>query len=421
MNNTNFKSTGANLLSTSSLVETPFITVEIEGHVFGKYTGGKSGVKTQFPNYIESLEIMKINGSVNTYTLTLIYPLQPGNDPNMFEKVFGHASTTRKMKLSYGDYSVSNQVFRNEEAIITEVRSNVDFRNGCLRYTVKGTSTGIGLLAGTHNFSARYAKPSTIIKEIIDDQTFGVAKVLPGMANSSRLMLNNMLATDDKPVQIEAKQGMSTLDYLNYLTRCMSPESGASGVYKMAVVDDMDSEFGGAYFKIVKAGNDGTTNDSLDTYQIDIGYPDASPVIDFSLNNSETPSILFDYANTINSTDYSYNIDSNGKLAEIYAPAISNSATLMRSTAFNENWWQVATSFPVTATLTIRGLLRPSILCSYVRLSSIFFGNEFATGSGLWIITKQIDTINTSGFKTTLSLLRIDGDSSMQSGNTLAY
>ena len=110
-------------------------------------------------------------------------------------------------------------------------------------------------------------------------------------------------------------------------------------------------------------------------------------------------------------------------MAEIYAPAISNSATLMRSTAFNENWWQVATSFPVTATLTIRGLLRPSILCSYVRLNVVFFGNE-SVYSGLYIITKQIDTINTSGFKTTLSLLRIDGDASMQSvniSNTLAF
>lgn len=415
-----FKSQRANLLSTNSLVETPFISVELGGQVFGLYQGRKDKSKIQFPNYVESLEVTKINGTVNTYILNLVYPLQPGNDPNMFEKIFGKVSTTRRMKISYGDCSVSNQIFRNEEAIITETRSNVDFRNGCLRYTLKGTSTGIGLLAGTHNFNSRFAKPSTIIREIISDKTYGVSTVLPGMNNVDQLAFNNLLASDDKPVQIEAKQGMSTLDYLNYLVGCMSPASGESSVYKIAVVDDMDSEYGGPYFKIIKAGTAGVMTDSVDTYTIDVGYPDASPVIDFSLNNSETPSILFDYSEQINATDYAYNIDSNGRLAEIYSPSISNSAAKMRATAFNENWWQIATSFPVTATLTVRGLLRPTILCSYVRMNVIFYGNE-SVYSGKYLVTKQVDVINTTGFKTTLSLLRIDGDSSMQSVNVNPY
>ena len=46
---------------------------------------------------------------------------------------------------------------------------------------------------------------------------------------------------------------------------------------------------------------------------------------------------------------------------------------------------------------------------SYVKLNMFYFGKKHIS-SGLYVISKQVDTIDESGFKTTLSLIRVAGD-----------
>jgi hypothetical protein len=46
----------------------------------------------------------------------------------------------------------------------------------------------------------------------------------------------------------------------------------------------------------------------------------------------------------------------------------------------------------------------------YLRLNVIFPGGNKHISSGLYIVTKQVDTINSSGYKTSLSLTRIAGE-----------
>lgn len=67
------------------------------------------------------------------------------------------------------------------------------------------------------------------------------------------------------------------------------------------------------------------------------------------------------------------------------------------------------TQFPVSATLTIKGLVRPAILMTYVRINALFYGQRHSS-SGLYIITKQQDVIDGRGYRTILSLTRIAGD-----------
>lgn len=73
------------------------------------------------------------------------------------------------------------------------------------------------------------------------------------------------------------------------------------------------------------------------------------------------------------------------------------------------------TQFPIQATLTIQGLLRPSTLMSYVKVNVYFYSHKHVS-SGLYIITKQVDDIGDSGYKTTLSLTRIGADSDSKVG-----
>lgn len=46
---------------------------------------------------------------------------------------------------------------------------------------------------------------------------------------------------------------------------------------------------------------------------------------------------------------------------------------------------------------------------SYLRVNVFFYGNKHSS-SGVYIVTKQVDEINSSGYRTTLSLVRIQGD-----------
>ena len=73
-------------------------------------------------------------------------------------------------------------------------------------------------------------------------------------------------------------------------------------------------------------------------------------------------------------------------------------------------WWSQVTSFPISSTITIKGLLRPAVLMTHVRLNILFFGKRYID-SGLYIITKQVDEIDSRGYRTTLSLTRVGEDS----------
>ncbi|MBO7697158.1 MAG: hypothetical protein J6Y28_04550 [Acholeplasmatales bacterium] len=66
------------------------------------------------------------------------------------------------------------------------------------------------------------------------------------------------------------------------------------------------------------------------------------------------------------------------------------------------------TEFPISATLVIKGLVRSAMLMTYLRVNSYFFGKKHIS-SGLYVITKQEDKIDSQGYRTILSLTRIAG------------
>jgi hypothetical protein len=49
---------------------------------------------------------------------------------------------------------------------------------------------------------------------------------------------------------------------------------------------------------------------------------------------------------------------------------------------------------------------------SYVRLNVIFVGGRKHISSGLYLVTQQKDRIDGNGYRTTLALTKISGDSS---------
>ena len=165
------------LLGTTSRVEAPFIIAEIGGKTFGLYnkanknlidsSGSYDGVITDYPNFMSSLSVTKINGSLNTYTLKMVYAIREGEDPNLIEKVLSKAKADRQIVFTYGDSSIPSFIYKKEKALITDVRQSLDISGTKISYTITAVSQALTLSSGTFNFPAVKAKPSDIIKQIL--------------------------------------------------------------------------------------------------------------------------------------------------------------------------------------------------------------------------------------------------------------
>ena len=138
-------------------------------------------------------------------------------------------------------------------------------------------------------------------------------------------------------------------------------------------------------------------------------FPTPNIVTQFNVENDESYSIYYDWQSKLNENTYVRRLNNDGLWEDVYAPSISSKNDQCETRPQDLNWWTKVTEYPITATITIKGLLRPAILMTYVRLNVYFYGQKHIN-SGLYIVTKQLDTIDSRGYRTQLSLTRIAGD-----------
>lgn len=412
----------ANLTSIPTLVESPFIIAHIGGVSFGSYTAGGSlaygvNVKVTYPNFMKSMSITKINGTVNVYTINFMYQVRPGDDPNLLDKIFSRATKDRQIILEYGDWNAPTYIYKKEKCIITTITYSLNMNNASIDYTLNCVSDAIGLASTNFNFPAREAKPSDIMLELLNSPKYGLKQVFTGMNNKNSILSNNLIASNDKKVKLLAQNNVNVLSYMNYLVDSMvnnANNNNNTGItnskYYLTIHDDYTNNLGGTYFKVTEVNKNTKTVNSINTYEIDINYPGDNFVTQFSLNNDQSWAILYEYNKSIKQEEYSYSINDDGVIETQYAPDLLKSGVSGELSAAKSSWWTKMTQFPVEATLTIKGLTRPSILMTYVKVNVLFNGAVKHISSGLYIITKQVDTIDSSGYKTTLTLLRVGGD-----------
>lgn len=423
------------LLNTLNRVEVPFIKVTIGEYTFGIFSNTNAGSqvngiyqtqKITYPNFVKSLTVQKLNGQVNQYTLTLSYPIRPGDDPNFFEKVFSSVANTRKIIFSYGDMNAPEYIYKNEEALITDISNNFNMRTPVISYTIKAVSSASLGYSGSYNFPEVKDKPSNIIKQVLYSPLYKLTTLFYGMSDRELVDTMGLISSDDAVVEIPAKLNIAPLEYLIYLTSLMrsSSDIGNSNqlksLYSLTIHDEVNSEtkystsagdiktefLGGPYFKINKVSK---VFNNASAYEINIGYPDENLVLSFSVNNQENYSIYYSWQGQLNSNDYVMRLDDNGDWQREYAPPISSGNSYYMTTDEDKTWWSNVTQYPISAQITIKGLLRPATLMDYVRLNVIYFGQKHIA-SGLYIVTKQIDTISETGYRTQLSLTKIAGD-----------
>lgn len=416
----------ASLLISSAKVEVPYIVVQIGQYTFGAYdksrgtleVGGKSyaATKVTYPNYIQSLAVQKVNGTLNTYTLNLDYPVTASDDPNLIDKILSSVSQSRRIIFTYGDCLLPTFMYKSEEALITKVTSSVDVANSKISYVITATSAAMQAAALVTDFP-RYTntKPSEVIWQILSREDYKLTELFYGMHNLTKVEDLNLIPDNDREVTIPAKNSISVLDYLNFLVECMSNQNDADSSikktirYVLTVHDDTTNELGGPYFKIDQVYSTVQSQASLDYYVVDVGYPNRDLVTAFTISQNDAYAILYDYSNKIEFTDSILRIGDDGEIKRQFSPALTNSKQLAETTEAEKTWWSQMTQFPIQASLTVRGLLRAAMLMQYVRINVYLQGKKF-NASGLYIITKQLDEIGSGGCRTTLTLTRVGGD-----------
>ena len=424
------------LLSSNARVQAPYIKVTIGTYTFGVFSKAERKKATnkdgfykaydiKYPNYAQSLTITKINGQVNQYTLNLTYPVRSCDDPNFFEKVFSSVSQTRKIIFSYGDASMPTYIYKNEEAIITDINQTFNFGNNgvgssVIGYTISAVSGAALGTAACMNFINTKApkKPSDEIKKLFRNKKTGLQDIFTGMSNRN---LDKLIDGSDQYVILDSKTNISALDYISYLVSCMVPvgtniKNLSKDIYILTIHDDTTYDklyndtantLGGPYFKVTRTSY---VSEQSDAYEVDIGYNTAAIVTNFQIQNNENYSLYYDYQQKINPAEYVRVLNSDGTWEERYAPVVTSNNNYFTTRAEDVSWWTKITKYPINATLTIQGLLRPAMLMTYIRLNVIFPGGHKHISSGLYIITKQVDTIDGNGYRTQLSLTKISGD-----------
>ena len=125
----------------------------------------------------------------------------------------------------------------------------------------------------------------------------------------------------------------------------------------------------------------------------------------FSVDNDISWSILYNNYNIAD--EYIYSIDSNGNKIKNYSPNLMSSTTQLNE--IQKNWWTQMTTFPINASVTLKGLMKPIMLMDYIIIKVVFYGQEHIT-SGVYVVTGQKDTLSSDGFRTTLALTRVGSE-----------
>ena len=387
---------GSNLPSALSYVEAPYISINLGGIDIGTYHSG------HFPNYLNSINIKKTNGSLNEYIINLRHQIAPGDNPNYIDNLIS-ANGYNKIKITYGDANAGIE-YNDVNALLVNAKSNFDFFNNAINYTLSATSSSVMSSVHRRNYPEVTARPSEIINKMLY-QTGELLQYFPSMQSQTFVNSHNLIPSTDQKVTISAMSNVVPLNYLNTLVGSMTPNTG-DGIYYLSILDEKDT---GPYFKIEQINTSLTKSSFPLIYEVDINYPNENSLIyNFSVDSDYAWPLAYEYGGGF--SNYNYDVDSKGNIFSSKTSAVTKStgSTKMANT-MDKNWWTNVTEFPVSATLEVKGLTSYVMLLNYIKVNVFYFGNKLRS-SGIYIVTGQEDSLSENGFRTRLSLLRVAGD-----------
>ena len=393
-------STGFDL--SNAAIQAPFVELTFGGFTVGSYKNSLDYA----PNHITSLNIKKINGEINQYTVALVHQIRAGEDPNMLDRVF---SSVRygKVKIRYGDCE-SGYLYKDVEAIVTNIVQNRDYVNSKINYTLYATSACNYVTGMKFDFPATVDRPSHVINKLLynSGQISNILmEVFPGMANQSEVNAKSYIASNDAVLYIDEQTNISLLQYIGFLVSCMSNQANGvndvirNSTYYLTYEDDAS----GAYFKVTERQRvNAKAVNAISVYDVTVGYPEGNDIYSFNVTTDNAWSLLYE-SGTV-SSEFVSDIDNYGNVVRRYSQSYFNTSAPMNE--IQKNWWTQVVSYPISAQLVMRGLLKPINLMDYINVNVVFYGSKHIT-SGLYTIVGQQDTLDGSGFKTSFDLIRV--------------
>jgi hypothetical protein len=178
-------------------------------------------------------------------------------------------------------------------------------------------------------------------------------------------------------------------------------------LYMLCFDGDVLGIMGGAYLKLVRT--DEPT--SPDEWTVDVGYPGTTDVFDFRLTERGMYSILYKYEQQLDWLGANVTmreLNEKGQIVNLARHPLAIDPHLKKTTDVAANWWSQMVNYPISAILTIRGLIRPSILTTAVNINHWFYGQKFST-SGRYRIISDTVRLSGSGFFEDIGCLRVSG------------
>ena len=390
------------LLSSQSLVEAPVIVLKLGGKIIGGYGNDVD----MYPNYIQSLTVEKISGRINKYTINLLYQVRYGEDPNLIDKLLSMTGFTKKINIVYGDSNYPSGIYRDDEAIITDVTFNEDVSSKQIKYTITALSSIISSTGKLSTYPSITDKPSNCIRKLLYSNTEEsnlLLDSLSGMKNKTLVDSKGLIPNDDTVITTQKMINASTISMLNYYVSGMY-NSNTNTSYFYTIHDDVKNEFGGPYIKIYQLNETDSITLDGNYFEVDVGFPSDNFVMGFSVNSDVYFPLVYDYNSRL--AEWTYDINNSGELVSQQVNPLLLRNNINRPNVVQSTWWNKVTEYPITASLTLKGLTKPVIIGSYIKINVLFYGNK-DLASGLYMITGQTDSVSGSGCRTTLNLVRV--------------
>lgn len=140
-------------------------------------------------------------------------------------------------------------------------------------------------------------------------------------------------------------------------------------------------------------------------FEVTVGYPGDECITDFQIHEDSSWAILSQKG--ILSDEYVYAINRDGVSIKKYSPNLFSTGDTM--TSIEQAWYEFMLTFPVSATMKIKGLVKPTKLMDYIIVNVNFYGMTHIT-SGLYVITAEQEILSENGFTTQLTLLRVENE-----------
>lgn len=383
------------LISYPNMVEAPVIELSFNGITIGGY--GNSGDK--YPNYITAMTVKKINGRINTYTINLTYQIRAGEDPNLIDKLISNTGYLKPLKIIYGDANSPGIIFKEESAVITDVKSQDSVSSSQINYTISAISSVTSADKTYYSFSQKTDKPSNIINNLLynsGEVSTQLQSAFPKMTDKNFVTSNNLIPNNDSVVTVGGMADVSPLTYLTHVVSCMLNVANNTS-YFLTFNDSKD----GAYFNIAEVA---PIMDNNVLYEVDVGYPGSNFVTNFQLCDNIYWPLVYEYNGSI--SKWEYDIDNYGNINRYKTNSLHTDNKYLASSIINSNWWKSLTEFPISAKLTLKGLTIPVMLMTYIRVNTLFYGQK-DIASGIYVVTDQEDSVSGNGYTTTLTLLRV--------------